>query len=165
MPDTKAKPVHIAGYYKVGDRVKVLLRVQDALNWGDNWGGADMDESVGKVGEVIAEGSSGIKVRFERGRAWFYPSCALSKEGNVTTAAAPATSQTKKTRVRVKPGPWDQAPCTHLRWQLMGFFREKLAVVKTTATVATANGTITGTVESIDIACTKCDTKMTLKAK
>lgn len=164
------KPVHIPGYYKVGDRVKVILKVLDATNWGDNWGDGNMDDTIGKVGEVIAEGSSGIKVRFEGGRAWFYPSCALSREGNVTTATpvAPATSQnqTSKRRVRVKPGPWDAAPCTHLRWQLMGFFREKLAVIKTSISVAMPDGsTKLVPIESIDISCTKCDTKMTLKAK
>jgi len=67
----------------------------------------------------------------------------------------------KKTRKRVGPGPWDNAPCTHLRWQLMGFFREKLAIVKTTIKV----GDVDVAVDKIDVACTKCGTKMTLQAK
>lgn len=67
----------------------------------------------------------------------------------------------KKRRVRVGPGPWDAAPCTHLRWHLMGFFREKLALVQKVVTA----GQITVNVTTINVRCTKCNTEMTLQAK
>jgi hypothetical protein len=151
---TTATAVHQSGAFKTGDKVKVVAKIPTAKNWGDNWGSADMDSTVGQTGEVVSDGTQGVKVRFSGGRSWFYPSCALQLVGNVTTPAiSPAPSQKTSKRVRVKPGPWDAAPCTHLRWQLMGFFREKLAVVRTDS------------LSSVDIACTKCNTKMTLKAK
>ena len=71
-----------------------------------------------------------------------------------------------KKRVRVGPGPWDDAPCTHLRWHLMGFFREKLALVKTTIAIARADGGVDRIdVTTINVRCTKCNTEMALQAK
>ena len=73
----------------------------------------------------------------------------------------------KKKRVRIPPvGPWDSAPCSHLRWHLLGFFRYKLALVKTVVrTKTTAGAEVEVELGQVDIACKKCNTKMTLLAK
>ena len=76
----------------------------------------------------------------------------------------------KKKRVRVGAGPWDAAPCTHLRWHLMGFFREKLAFKKTKTMVKAPlpDGTVVDVeadIASVQVVCTKCGTSMTLNAK
>jgi hypothetical protein len=48
----------------------------------------------------------------------------------------------------------------------MGFFREKLALVKTKVVVKDSSGKdIEVEFSQIEVACTKCNTKVTLKAK
>ena len=164
-----ARPVHDPKAFKVGDKVQVYRKVTSAEGWDDGWSDKDMDPTVGMYGEVIYEGSSGFKVKLASGAGWYYPSCALEfGGGNVTTSTSVAAAvPAKKKRVRVQPdGPWDAAPCTHLRWQLMGFFREKLAFVNATTTVTLPDGSkLEVPFTKVEVACTKCNTKMTMKAK
>lgn len=169
---------HTESIFRVGERVLVTQKIEAAEGWGDSWI-EEMDDLVGKEGEVISSKHFGVVVEFysDASQRWCFPSCALaiSQGGNVTTPAAapaqapaPATSAPAKPKrkSRVGPGPWDQAPCTHLRWHLMGFFREKLALVKAVVDIGLPDGSIQQvSVAAMDVVCTKCGVKMTLNAK
>lgn len=168
MPTVKVKEtiyIHSPTAFKKGDKVRVARKIVEAKGWKDEWA-ETMDSSVGLSGEVTTE-ANGFKVKLSDGAAWYYPSCALEFERGDVTTATPAVKPAKKKRVRVQPdGPWDAAPCTHLRWQLMGFFREKLAFVNATTTVTLPDGSkIEVPFTQVEVACTKCNTKMTMRAK
>ena len=196
-------PVHDVNAFDVGQKVRVIRRVERAKGWDNIWT-VSMDQSIGKTGVIISNiDRTGILVDGDAG-GFRYPSPALEldtgeptvdeprlrlaginleKAAGKTVAAMkagakedkekvletitrgePALGRTKKKakkRIRVGPGPWDKAPCTHLRWHLMGFFREKLALVKSTVIVDGKELTVA----EVDVECAKCKTKMTLQAK
>ena len=149
--------------FKVGDTVDVTMM---PLGW---VGCMDaLRQFVGTQHKVTANKDDDIKLDEQ----WNFPPYALQKvgvdEGPVPVEVAAQTK--KRRRVRVGAGPWDQAPCTHLRWHLMGFFREKLAFKKTRTKVkvALADGTLVeaeAEVASVEVVCTKCNKTMTLNAK
>jgi hypothetical protein len=151
---------------RVGDVVYVAL---DPIGW-FGWT-AGLKECVGK-GATVAAVYDGF-VKLDNG--FEFPTYALSlitRGGNVdkeiTAKNIPEPKKAK--RVRVGPGPWDQAPCTHLRWHLMGFFREKLAFKKSKTMVkAPLPGgkwvEVEAEVASVEVVCTKCNKTMTLNAK
>ena len=145
---------HIPGMFKKGDMVIVTRKVGSAIGWVGTWNSSGcMDVTVGIIGVVIEDaGIQGFRCKVA-GAEWYYPSCALRRTQPGDTVAPPPPAQKKK-RVRVGPGPWDQAPCAHLRWHLMGFFRSALAIVKTE-----------GGPTEVKVRCTKCGTEMTLQAK
>jgi hypothetical protein len=65
--------------FKVGDKVKLLRKVDSwAEGWRDVWV-SSMDENVGKVGEIIRlhPKLNGAAVKFDNGSAWDYPVVAL----------------------------------------------------------------------------------------
>jgi hypothetical protein len=176
----EGQPVHSSRGFNKGDRVTIVAKISAARGWAAEWV-PEMDSTVGKVGTVESLNGDGINVRVPGElNAWNYPSFALRLEGGNKVTEMIQSSQTKpaeivgklkKKRVRVGKGPWDAAPCTHLRWHLMGFFREKLALVKTKLTVkvgvTTEGKDVTQDVDvtSINVRCTKCGTEMTLQAK
>jgi hypothetical protein len=167
-------PVHIPTALVVGDQVVITERVEEANGWAEQWNTA-MDRYVGGNGIVVrAEPTQGFQVRTSDQQQFWYPSCALQltarlKTPLLTRRGLPVTSNSEmagapletrlvlrtpaKKRVRVGAGPWDKAPCPHLRWHLMGFFREKLALVKS------------NNVAEVEVTCTKCKATMTLQAK
>lgn len=182
------KYIHDKSAFKDGDIVVIRDKVEKAAGWDDGWADG-MNPLLGSVGLVIqADNVGGRGVRVVSGRTgatYWYASCSLvltsrpatamtipefleqqkKSGGNVPqqTPQTPVTSANKKPRrIRVGAGPWDAAPCTHLRWHLMGFFREKLALVKTKIEVEAGKFV---EVSQIEVACTKCGTKMTLQAK
>lgn len=164
MPATK-ELVHDPKAFKVGSQVRVTMRVESAKGWADSWGGREMDSTVGKVGVVRSVTDMGFEVGFAGLQdAWFYPSCALEYSLTEKTPEEKlveklddkaAAKKVKRTRV-VKPGPWDSAPCTHLRFMLMGFFRDKLAL---------ANSSDPAGVAAVDVVCSKCNQRMTMRTK
>ena len=88
---------------------------------------------------------------------------AALKEKIVAVAAEKTVSkETPKKRVRVGAGPWDAAPCIHLRWQLVVFFRAKLALRVTEVQLPGA-GSIK--VATCTMYCKKCDKSMTMQAE
>jgi hypothetical protein len=180
MSATKAL-THQANAYKPGDRVKVVARVEEANNWYDGWV-PEMDAHIGETTVIVEESAtSGYRCQFNNGRDYWFPSCALELVSTLTPSQGGSMSQNQtitvgipatvtkvkpKRRRRVGPGPWDQAPCTHLRWNLMAFFRERLAVVKTKVQATLPDGSITEVeVAGIQVVCTKCKTSMNLQAK
>jgi hypothetical protein len=154
---------HIASLFKAGDRVKIVMKITKAIGWRSEWAPM-MDKKVGKFGTVMKSDEYGVNVQItgEAGPTYWYPSCSLTYDSGGNMIPSTITTTKPKKRSRVKAGPWDAAPCTHLRWNLMGFFREKLALVKTNITLA--DGSVVP-VTQVDVACTKCKTKMTLQAK
>lgn len=162
---------------KGGSRVLIARRSVPS-NWAPQWT-PEMTKSVGKMGTIINVNTrDGYQVQLDNEPgtySFWYPDTALKfttvEEDMARTNAAPSSSQIagsgKKKRVRVpKDGPWNAAPCTHLRWNLMGFFREKLAIVKTKVSVMLVDGsTAEVDVTQIEVACTKCNTRMMLQAK
>lgn len=150
---------HNSGMFRVGDKVRIVLKVTQATGWTEFWNSQTMDQLVGKEGVVqYSEGSSGFCVQTGGGERYWYPSCAL---GLISSGKAPALlpqapTKNAKKRVRVGKGPWDNAPCPHLRWHLMGFFREKLMLIKASGNTV---------VEEVEVGCPKCKTTMILKAR
>lgn len=143
--------------FKVGDKVRVVRIVKRAVGWETSWD-SEMDKVIGMVGTVVqVEPRYGPQLEFGSGYGrWYFPSCALE----------PA-NKPKVRRVRVGPGPWDAAPCPHLRWNLMAFYREKLLITgffppttdmegKPVDRMAFANG-------EIQIGCTKCNVSTRFK--
>ena len=121
-------------------------------------------------------GTGALGSPFLKGENYWFPEAALTAASKVDVnplvpQTKPATAKkNKKKRIRVGPGPWDAAPCTHLRWHLMGFFREKLAFKKTKTMVKAPlpDGTVVDVeadIASVQVVCTKCGTSMTLNAK
>jgi hypothetical protein len=194
MSKTKesAVPIHIPNLFKVDDIVRVVGIVPKATGWDESWV-PSMDKMVGRSGKVIAVTKAGYKVVIDNAY-YFYPSPAIEKVAQALTLDEIVDMTTKKTemavklaevvggtlvgsdptktdlkpkkRTRIKAGPWDAAPCTHLRWNLMGFFREKLAIMKTSTKVTLTDGTTQDIpLDKVDISCTRCGTKMTLRAK
>jgi len=176
---------HDPSAFKVGDVVEITTKVDKAEAWSDAWA-PGMDIYLGKIGLVTDnKGSGGLRVQLTANDNEFYmfPSTALTlrrrkispmtieefmsgaydgyKPGAGVETTVDVMSKRKKKRVRVGAGPWDAAPCTHLRWHLMGFFREKLALIKAKVKVGDTEVEVT----QFEVACTKCGTKMTLKAK
>ena len=106
--------------------------------------------------EKYVEGTGPV-ARLSNGFSWPLYALQVVKGGTMVDKPADVAATTpvkKKKRVRVGEGPWDAAPCTHLRWHLMGFFREKLALVKSE-----------GGPSEVRVKCTKCNCEMTLQAK
>ena len=129
--------------FKIGDKVVVKKNPHKKVaGWSSNWN-SDMDSKTGMTGVILNHTpDSGFIVTMLKDRRTFgFPSCALALVR-------------KKKRVRVGPGPWDEAPCPHLRWNLMAFFREKLSIVKKDGESATCT-----------VRCEKCQTEMVLQAK
>ena len=160
------------GLFNVGDEVVVTRIVLEQKGWGASWN-PKMNFAVGKKCKIVSkDNNSGFGLNtgelgepFSKGEAYWFPEAALTAASKVDVnplvpQTKPATA--KKKRIRVGPGPWDAAPCTHLRWHLMGFFREKLAIKKTKAVLK--DGTEVE-LASIKVCCTKCNTEMTLNAK
>ena len=164
---------HYPAAFRIGQRVKVVKKVSAAHTWYGEW--TNQNQMVGKAFTVKQlDTMLGFFVADKTWAAWM-PSSALELVGLETTIEVPATSEatSKKTparaavgkKVRVqKPGPWDAAPCTHLKWHLMGFFKEKLRMSVTR--VDTGDGTIPSGLGEVDVqfACTKCGTSIKMKA-
>lgn len=132
-PDAAKTEFH-RNKFKVGYRVKVI-RKSEPPGFQGSWVDS-MDETVGHYGTIVAQERAlgGYVVQLEDNFGqWMYPSTSLRK----------AT----KRRVRVGPGPWNAAPCSHLRWNLMAFFRDKLSLSNDTT-----------------VTCNKCGTSMELHA-
>lgn len=185
MSDRKATQetelgAHDPRKFPVGSKVRIFREVLKQEGWNNSWniGPGGMSELVGdgKVYEIIESGdASGYRLK---DAAFRWPSGALQWADLSKQAAEVGAKVTlviekggkKKRRVRVGPGPWDAAPCTHLRWHLMGFFREKLAFKKTKTMVKAPlpDGTVVDVeadIASVQVVCTKCGTSMTLNAK
>lgn len=172
--------------FNAGDEVIVTAIVEKQKGWEAIWN-PKMNFAVGKKLKVIRKSmpydmgrSSGYELAtsslgspFLNDENYWFPEAALSAASGVDVKPLmPQTksSGVKKKRVRVGPGPWDAAPCTHLRWHLMGFFREKLAFKKTKTMVKAPlpDGTLVDVeadIASVQVVCTKCGTSMTLNAK
>jgi hypothetical protein len=156
---------HDTTLFRVGDTVTIHSKVEKAHGWTDIWEPTLMDKYVGQVGTVVVSArsaDSGYKVQFADKTVFYFPSPALVT-GSTTTSVTPVKA---KRRRRIGAGPWDAAPCTHLRWNLMGFFRERLALAKATVEVTLKDGTKESVeIAAMDVVCTKCNLKMTLQAK
>lgn len=104
--------------FRVGERVKVIHKAAQARAWNSKWM-KQMDSSIGCTSPVIqVDRHSGYLLE----NGFWFPSCSLE------SLDARPVAKPKKKRVRVGPGPWDAAPCKHLRWNLMGFYRSSLLV-------------------------------------
>lgn len=156
-------PVHIPSAFRVGQRVIVTTKVPEANFWADKWNDVDMDRTLGQTGNIVnASPTGGFQVQIENSRdAFWYPSCAL-----LPVNSAPVQKNVRPPkRVRVGEGPWNAAPCPHLRWNLMGFFREKLAIEKTSLSYFKPDGTaVANELAEVSIECPKCSKKMFLRA-
>lgn len=165
--------VHDPAAFKVGDQVRISRKITQAKGWVEGWYAAGMDQLIGRDGIITRSGNSMgfyVAVPNTNGGYW-YPSAALARitpdqqrkliviQGNNGVPVA-APKATKKKRVRVGTGPWDAAPCSHLRWHLMGIFREKLVLSS-----VVVKGTQEAVVAEVEVACAKCNTTMTLTAK
>ena len=171
-PKTGDLGPHDPNKFPIGSKVRIVRRVDKQEGWNNSWGadkdGMDLMVGDGKTYTVTETDASGYW--FKDTRYW-WPSGALelAEEGVKVTLVIEKGGK-KKRRVRVGPGPWDAAPCTHLRWHLMGFFREKLAFKKTKTMVKAPlpDGTVIDVeadIASVQVVCTKCGTTMTLNAK
>lgn len=158
-------PVHNESAFRIGQRVTIVQKVPEAKSWNDKWNDAMMDSTLGKDGAVIsATPTGGFQVKLDNSReAYWYPSCALAPGAGAVLKVKKASGPR---RVRVTDGPWNAAPCPHLRWHLMGFFREKLILERTGFTYTNANGVSVGgsKVAEVTVECPKCSKKMFLKA-
>lgn len=176
--ETEEAPFHVPNKYKVGDRVRVVRDVEQANAWYYNHSGWHK-EALGKEMYVReADPVKGYCLSLKRNDQLitYWPSCALElvpqpEEASidVPTEVPAAPAMTKPARVAkprtktTKTQPWDTAPCTHLRWHLMGLMKEKLKMTVTAITVdgvlaqvprgATGNAMVT-------TCCVKCGTKM-----
>ena len=152
-----------SGMFFKGQRV-LILKYTKPSNWGAEFN-EQMRALIGRIGVVTATSlANGYQVQVDGGANWWYPSTSLELEGSPRPTLVPQTK--KKRRVRVGPGPWDEAPCSHLRWTLMGFFRDKLVLVKTLVrTTDTSGKDVEVELTQMDVACKKCNTRMTLRAK
>jgi hypothetical protein len=67
--------------FKVGDKVRVIRKVQsDTLGWKNNWA-YPMDKFIGQLGEIVSidlVNSSGISVELN-GESWYFPYFVLEK--------------------------------------------------------------------------------------
>jgi len=168
-PEAKLGP-HDPNKFPVGSKVRIVREVLKQKGWENSWNTSDMSVLVGdgKTYIVTETGSSGYRLKDQM---YGWPSGALgAAEEGVKVTLVIEKGGKKKRRVRVGPGPWDAAPCTHLRWHLMGFFREKLAFKKTKTMVKAPlpDGTVVDVeadIASVQVVCTKCGTSMTLNAK
>jgi hypothetical protein len=153
-------PVHDKNAFRIGQRVIVAQKVVNADNWIDRWNDVNMDRTVGQAGVVInTSPAAGFQVLLDNTRDQFwYPSCALAPGRGAGPLGQKNVAPPK--RVRVTAGPWDAAPCPHLRWHLMGFFREKLKLEKTQVTI---NG-VAGQLAEVTVECTKCRKSLKLTA-
>jgi hypothetical protein len=164
----QTKPVselHDINAFKIGDEV-IIGSKSSPNNWGQVWDDEGMNPLLDYLGKVVSTSDrNGFLVQTERDgidASFWYPSTSLRP---ATPAPAAAKAKSKR-RVRVGPGPWDQAPCSHLRWTLMGFFRDKLVLVKTLVrTTDTSGNSVEVELGQMDVACKKCNTRMTLRAK
>lgn len=88
----------------------------------------------------------------------------FAKQGLQSDGTPPAPV-TKKPRA-IKAGPWDAAPCTHLRWHMMGFYNEKLRLTVTKVKTSTGMdlGEEVGGEANLTFACTKCDKSVVMVA-
>lgn len=156
-------PVHIPSAFRVGQRVTVATKVPEANSWGDKWNDINMDRTLGQTGTIInAFPTGGFQVQIDDSRdAFWYPSCAL-----LPTSNAPVQKNVRPPkRVRVGEGPWNAAPCPHLRWHLMGFFREKLVIEQKSITYTKQDGAPGEAVlAEVTVECPKCSKKMFLRA-
>jgi hypothetical protein len=181
---------HDAKKFKEGDKVYITRRIDKVPDWENAWE-SSMDKFVGKVGTIISEGSEiGYDVDFPDSEDTFsFPSAAMMGEkeylemtkvmaemkpnSEVTMApevkpevkAATPVAPIKKKRVRVGAGPWDKAPCSHLRWHLIGFFRSGLSLsTAVTTTKDVAGNPVVVSMAAIKVCCKKCKTSMTMQA-
>lgn len=173
---------HVPGKYKVGDRVKVVRDIKQAKAWYYNhnsWHEVLVGEQL-----YVRQADPFVGYALSRKRndqmLSYFPSCALElvpavTEANIDVPAAPATTQSQSApvavpakRVRVKAAktqPWDEAPCTHLRWHLMGLLKEKL---KMQVTAVYENGILRRLppgakgLAMVTTCCVKCGTKMNM---
>ena len=158
---------HNPTVFRKGDRVRVYRKpgniAGEVSGCSNNWV-VGMDSTLGKEGTIEStDNTVGYRIS---GMGYYYPSpCLELVSGAVPVTVVDSTGMpvvdssgmpvvTKKKRVRVKAGPWDAAPCTHLRFMVLCFFRDKLALVKS------KDGPT-----SFDVACSRCSTRMTLNAK
>lgn len=157
LEKSKSKDINNAQAFKVGDRVRVVKRVNKAVGWTRTWS-ADMNNTLANVGSVTStDRDYGIQVSIAGSPTYYwYPSSALE-----------LADKPKVRRVRVGAGPWDEAPCPHLRWHLMGFYREKLKVLGFTYQMTNVDGKDANNIVfangEVMVACTKCNKQTTLK--
>jgi hypothetical protein len=160
--------MHDAGKFKVGQKVVAVRKTPSrSYGWNNSWIDGDMDDKVrlrmvGTIMEVRAERGYLVSFAGEGENGYDWPSTSLELAGGDMGTGKAVTAQAsevkpapvKKKRVRDTKGPWDAAPCTHLRFMLMCFFRDKLALVRAE-----------GKADAFDVACTRCKTKITLRAQ
>jgi hypothetical protein len=150
---------HSATAFRVGELVRVYRKPANPnglVNGCTNQWVVGMDACIGKQAKISSSnGASGYLL--EGGGYYFASVCLELVSGAIPVTVVDANGKpvvTKKKRVRVKAGPWDAAPCPHLRFMVLCFFRDKLALVKS------KDGPT-----SFDVACSRCGTRMTLNAK
>lgn len=169
-----ALELHMPKSFVKGQRVKVDHIVKEALAWHCSYNDG-MDKLVGEVGTVLGDDDlMGIHLNFTSiSVAWWFPSCALAlvQEEAVQTPVLPAQKPVsqKKAKPRTTPSkqPWDTAPCTHLRWHLMGFLKEKLTI-RISQVYRDGNmqeATRQKDAAMVEFACVKCNTKMSMLAE
>lgn len=163
-------PIHVPSRFKKGQRVVVVSKTPNALAWYALWTPA--------MSKLVEQGFSGVVQYTDpiMGVAMggvYWPSCALElvKPEPVTlptdvpakqagSGSRPARAPKPRTKSS-EPKPWDSAPCTHLRWHLMGFMKEKLTMKITK--YSGENLEPPKGVAELTFACVKCDTRMTMK--
>lgn len=175
---TDELPYHVPTAFKVGDRVRLVRQVKAAHAW-YNEAEVDLSQLIGQVKQVKqADPMAGFLIGDKSGVAWV-PSPALELVGpeSSTVIEVPAPTSTPvqvkpataarapKTRT-TKAGPWDMAPCPHLKWHMMGFFKEQLKLsvtkVKTDAGQDLGEG-LTGEAE-LTFCCSKCTKTIVMTA-
>lgn len=177
---TDELPIHVPTAFKTGDRVRVVSDVRSAHAWyGEP---VDLSYVMGQVKQVKqVDPMLGFFIGDKQGAAWV-PSPALELVGpeattvvevpaptSVTSAPvlkpARAAVATKKPRT-TKAGPWDVAPCPHLKWHMMGFFKErlKLSVTKVTSSTGMAAVIADGAEAELTFCCSKCTKTIVMTA-
>ena len=173
---TEELPYHVPTAFKVGDRVRLVSNVKAA----HAWYGEPAPLTLGVVHKVKqVDAMAGFLLGDKTTSVAWVPSPALELVGPDSTvlvevpaatstpaATKPATAtRAVKTRT-TKPGPWDVAPCPHLKWHMMGFFKEQLKLsvtkVKTDAGQDLGEG-LTGEAE-LTFCCSKCTKTIVMTA-
>lgn len=175
--DTEELPFHIPNKYKVGDRVLVVKDIKAAHAWYQPHSRYNTDVVGLKMFVGATDPLLGYCLSEKRksGLLVYVPSCALELVPQPTEATidVPATDgvpaavkparQAKPRTVTKKEQPWDTAPCTHLRWHLMGLLKEKL---KMKVSAVYDNGVLRSLPEGttgmamVTTCCVKCGTRM-----
>lgn len=162
--------LHIPGMFKPGDTVVIKNVIKSAKAWYP-----ESSPSAAPTGSIFTVYYMSDTSGYRLSDNCDYPSCALElvkRPDAAATQRPQATANPKLTRKKAAKQdqgtkPWDAAPCTHLRWNMMGLLKEKLKMCATEVLQADGTPLLSrgyegkpGGVVTIRMRCVKCSKEM-----